>query len=278
MSTPAFPGRRAFTLMEILVVVAIIGVLLALVLPAIGGARRMAGLARETSSARQIAGAYLGYAADHDGELMPGFGDFPAYDADGTKLGGPVNTRYPWRLAPYLKYEMRLFWGSDVDDRIGKLVNGPRPPYVYAVSVMPALGINAMYVGGDYQVLPPNKPRVIERYGNFCVTRLHLAENPSRQIVFASAAGENGGQRLPGYFKVEAPNTTTKVWNVGADLDSSSENYGHVDFRWGGKALAVMLDGHVEMMTPKQMDDMQLWSSQAARARQPDWRLGDPVE
>lgn len=86
MNTPA-PGRSrpAFTLVELLVVIAIIAVLLALLLPSLAAARSRA---RETaclSNIRQLAGAIGGLAASNGGRLpenrsrVPGAGPTPEH-------------------------------------------------------------------------------------------------------------------------------------------------------------------------------------------------------
>jgi prepilin-type N-terminal cleavage/methylation domain-containing protein/prepilin-type processing-associated H-X9-DG protein len=61
--------RRAFTLVELLVVVAIIGVLVGLLLPAIQGARRAARRTQCISNMRQIGLAIHQYADTHDGHF-----------------------------------------------------------------------------------------------------------------------------------------------------------------------------------------------------------------
>lgn len=270
--------RTGFTLTELLVALVIIAVLTALLLPVIGGMRQRANMSREIAAARQLMAAYLLYPSDHDGELLPGFGNFPAKDDQGNEVHSPVNYRYPWRIAPYLRYDMRILWGNNADDRLIKLAQGPRDAYIYGVSVQPAFGINAAYVGGDYQVLPPNKSKAIDRYGQFCVTRLGQALKPQQLIVFASAGAEYQGQHLSGYFKIDAPNFTGHNWEPSASSESSPESTGHVDFRYQGKAVAAMLDGHVELLDFDQMNDMRRWSNQAAQAGNREWKLGQSDE
>lgn len=65
------PARRAaaFTLIEVLVVIAIIGVLMSILLPTLAAARRNARTAVCLSQSRQIVTAMAAFAADHRGQL-----------------------------------------------------------------------------------------------------------------------------------------------------------------------------------------------------------------
>ena len=270
--------RSGFTMIELIVVIAVLSVIAALIIPAIAVFRRNSGMSREISAARQLMVGYHLYAAEHNGELLPGYGNFPAFDDMGFELKNPVNQRYPWRIAPYIQYDVRLLWGNNVDDRLSNLSKGPRDDYVYGVSVQPALGINAAFVGGDYSTLPPNHERALQKYGQFCVTRLTQAAKPQDLIVFASAGASYDGKRLTGYFKIQAPNFTARNWESGYASSSTPDQFGNVDFRWGGKAVAAMLDGHAELLDFKQMNDMRRWSNQAATALNPAWQLGNSEE
>ena len=61
--------RRAFALVELLVVVGIIAVLIALLLPALGRARENARRTVCASNLRQLAGACIAYDQAHKGKL-----------------------------------------------------------------------------------------------------------------------------------------------------------------------------------------------------------------
>src|SRR5689334_4870266 len=62
-------GRRAFTLVELLVVVGIIAVLLAILLPALAGAREAANRAKCLSNLRSMTQAAYMHAAEHKGYM-----------------------------------------------------------------------------------------------------------------------------------------------------------------------------------------------------------------
>ncbi len=62
---------RGFTLIELLVVIAILGVLVSLLLPALGSAKKKAKGAKCTSNLKQVGLAFLLYAGDHSDQLPP---------------------------------------------------------------------------------------------------------------------------------------------------------------------------------------------------------------
>ena len=64
-----FNGGRGFTLIELLVVISIIGVMLGLLMPALGAARRTARASMCLSNIRQLTIAAVNYTASHDGRM-----------------------------------------------------------------------------------------------------------------------------------------------------------------------------------------------------------------
>ena len=83
---------RAFTLIELLTVIAIIGILAAILIPVVGKVRDSARVAGTRSNARQIALAINAFAAENRG-------NFPQWDAG---ADAPAGTRWwPHRVAAY---------------------------------------------------------------------------------------------------------------------------------------------------------------------------------
>ena len=63
-------GARGFTLVELLAVIAVVGLLMALLLPALSGARKRAMQSTCLSNMRQIGASFTLYMADHEGAFM----------------------------------------------------------------------------------------------------------------------------------------------------------------------------------------------------------------
>jgi prepilin-type N-terminal cleavage/methylation domain-containing protein len=259
--------NRAFTLVEMLAVVAVLASLIAISVPAMGRYLNEGRKTKEISAARKLIAAYLTYAADHDGMLMAGYKQETATDATGQALGFPANARYPWRLAPYLDYDMHAILFNGNENALKDQVD-----IHYAASVSPNLGMNVTFVGGDYgsgSDLVPSE-RATARYGPFCVTRLIQVSKPSSLMVFASA---RRGKNQVGFYQVKSPALTSARWSGKWDEDSSAESYGFVDMRYNKHAVAAMMDGHVELLDEDGIQDMRHWSNQAAEQDDPHFKL-----
>jgi len=236
----------AFTLVEILVVVAILGVLAALAVPVLANSGKGARLAAEIAAARSIASGMQMYAADNNGAVMPGFYVRPGetvMDNDNNPITGQTAKRYPWRLAPYLGYDVqKAFLAS------GQKIEDPTQ-LQYMISLIPSLGMNTVYIGGDDRKSPnPFNPRFAHRFAEQGgVTRMVQVHQPSQLIAFVSAEYNDSrmGGEQPGYFSVEYPDR-------------------NVAFRHAGdKALVVFLDGHTELLDREQLRDERLWENQS---------------
>ena len=86
-------GNIAFTLIELLIVVAIIVVLAALLLPALKGAKENAQSVKCLNNLRQIGALAMMYASDYDGSTLPGAGW--ASGVSRTVVVDPVYGGYP---------------------------------------------------------------------------------------------------------------------------------------------------------------------------------------
>ncbi len=307
---PHPPNRSpegGFTLLELLIVVAVIALLVGVVLPAFRMVRKSSGLARELSTARQLMIAYQSYAYDNRSMLLPGYynpadcncpgGPLPAYDEAGARLDGGAAYRYPWRIAPYLDYNLDgLFLDPVLKTRLSSDQNVDS---TYLLSVYPSLGINGVFVGGDsqfrgFQADNPNLPpgTIPDKLLNFYARRLSDVKLPPQLIVFASARINTENLTVDdaavteGFHKLTAPNTPTlepwsKHYIEDCTQDCESETFGNVSLRHPGlSAAAAFFDGHTGTLTyggsegiENNIRDMRHWAAQADSF---DWRLDLP--
>lgn len=257
-----------FTLVELLVTIVIIITLMGVSFAGFRSIREKARMTTEVGAARNLITAYLGNAADNNGMLMPGFKD----DSTVTNLKGDlvmsaIGARYPFRLAPSVPTVRGVFFYNGNE----KLLDAELPDYM--VSLKPNMGINATFVGGYFKGSTPldaSQPRIVAAYGDFYASRLSQVEDPAKLMVFASARDDES----PGYFVVTPPQVTNVRWTSAKQTPTTpAESHGHVDFRWGGKAVTVMLGGNVELHTEKELRDMRFWSHQAAHENDPSFMV-----
>ena len=76
-------NSRGFTLIELLVVISIIALLVSILLPALAGARAQARTTLCASRHREIYMAWMFYAEDHDGHIMPSWHGWSTEDIHG---------------------------------------------------------------------------------------------------------------------------------------------------------------------------------------------------
>ncbi|MBC2601517.1 type II secretion system protein [Puniceicoccus vermicola] len=275
--------RKGFSLVEILVVIAVIGILGGIAVAGVEKVRQSAQTSAETSAARQVIQAYLMTPIDNKGRFMMGYGDagktlYPegfspiTSDAEDAK-------RYPLRLAPLLENNLQtLFAGRDL--RYYHEVASKSP---YAASLNPSFGMNSVFVGGhcDGRIYDPGyEPGRWSRDqtkmpNSFWVLRPADAYSPSKLIVFTSSLYSppaDYGEPV-GFYRVNPPKlpTGTSWGSYNPDIPASM---GYVSLEHGGRTVAAHLDGHVDLLDGEQLRDMRRWSNQAAIFDDPnfsDW-------
>lgn len=261
----------AFTLVELLVVIAVIAILSGLLLPALARGKRKAKQVNEFNAARQLMLGWQLHSYDNEDAVLPGYSSqVEAYDDHGNALGSPIRDRYPWRLAPSLANNFRTIYVNESRRFLEDAENRSHDEYVYRASLYPSLGYNSVFLGGDEQRFNP--ALAAATYGtDWLVTRTPQIQRPGDLIAFASARSRPGGIRDEfGYFVVHPPYITSRRWEAAFDSAASPEKWGYVHPRWSGRAVCGMTDGHAEALNQAELQDMRHWANTADR---PDWTI-----
>ena len=211
------PLGRAFTLIELLVVISIIGLLIAILLPALSSARESSYTTQCGSNLRQIGIGLFAYATDHDDY-------FPSQD-----LLGASAYRIPYldELGPHIR--------SDIPQGMG----GPEEMGMHATLAR----MGYMSAGEDFWVCPNG----LEAYANAGITYSYNDRMGERRTVFYGK--DDGSTRvawdsaddnfsIPNAMNVEIPNSRPELTTKYRFHDKNAENP-------KSSRLGVAIDGHV---------------------------------
>lgn len=237
---------KAFTLVELLVTLSVIGLLAALGLPALNSALQAGRKAKEVGAIKSLITAYNTYSADNNNMLMKSYDkDGVATDANGREMSGEdlhEAHRWPWRLAPYFNYG--FYTTTHVNDAELSIKAAGGLSQTYLVSVIPSFGLNINCGGNDYE-------------GNSLktsVSNYNQVNKPSQFIAFVSSRSSAMGKKYEGFYYTEIPKVSK--WSK----DSSPKSTGYVSARYSGNAIVAFLGGNVSIMNYNQLTNSALWT------------------
>ena len=210
----------AFTLVELLVVISIIGLLAGLAVPAINGGLKSAKAGACLSNLHQIGVATMAYAADNSFKL-PNAGSGTS-DMWATQLATFISTGTKSKksifVCPGAEKAVQEATGSDVAVTYG-VHNGLMPKGGTASNISSVVRAAEVILAGDVCQDPANKG-----WSPFCI------EQPS---IISSQSGGRGGST-----DLNSP--------ISFGTDSDSGNNPWLRYRHSGKVNVVMFDGHAE--------------------------------
>jgi len=210
----------AFTLVELLVVISIIGLLAGLAVPAINGGLKSAKAGACLSNLHQIGVATMAYAADNSFKL-PNAGSGTS-DMWATQLATFISTGTKSKksifVCPGCEKTVVEATGTDVAVTYG-VHNGLMPKGGTASNISSVVRSTEVILAGDVCQNPGNKG-----WSPFCI------EQPS--IISSQSGGRGGSTDL------------TSPISFGTDSDNGNNPW--LRYRHSGKVNVVMCDGHAE--------------------------------
>ncbi|MCC6730193.1 MAG: type II secretion system protein [Chthonomonadales bacterium] len=249
--------RRAFTLVELLVVVAIVAILASILFPAFAQARDKARQTGSLSNLRQLGLAFAMYVQDTDEVLPPALGA----GAPGTTTPDNFGSfRWPWLTLPYARSMAIYRSPSDTGDLVGPACSGgcrdPRNPFHgYLWGMFPSYGYNWWYLAPDYRVPEGRDPSTASSRSSRGVA-LAAVGAPADTLLLADsiwAPRDEPTRLVMGFFLVYPPFT----WSGSPPLTMTS--YGYAWPRHQNQANCVLVDGHARALTVGRLADERLW-------------------
>lgn len=275
--------RAGFTMIELLVVVAIILVLVGILIPSLSAARANAKQTKAMSDLRQMMTGYTMYHQENDGRVLLGYppaallnGFYePRLNRHFTGIDANLAAmRYAWRLMPYVANLWPILHSHEPmpplpggGDSDAEIMNK-----AYALSLYPTYGLNSIYVGGDLTgegYLPLASP-IYPNAGRHVVFKANEVRRAGELIVFGQVRNYNGTSTSGnvGHFRLTPPRAGGVQWHLSGDrpvADVMAPACG-IPQGWYKKDVAVgFFDGHAESLKPERFYDMRLWANDAER-------------
>ena len=233
-SHPGIDLRSGFSLIELVIVIAIIAALLALALPALRGVHLRSKKTRELSNLRQVGMAWLLYAQDNNDSALPGFiepqvqtiwdvsYDFPNIVPGRSLLDEEIPKNiaapWPWRLFAYVNNTTAIL-RQHIDENDAVTEDLYENADIFAKE--PAFGYNGYYIGGYWQMTSGSLPRPTFRFDsasdangrrvNVVARSPSTIRNSEKILVFCSTTirepglYRRGPSDVPGYHFAEPP-------------------------------------------------------------------------
>jgi prepilin-type N-terminal cleavage/methylation domain-containing protein/prepilin-type processing-associated H-X9-DG protein len=240
------PRNRAFTLIELLTVIAIIGILAAIIIPTVGLVRNKAKGVRCSSNLRQIGIAIRAFANDNKGMMVPYRGEPNSPD--------PLSQGWLWTeyLIPYMNIKTpdgklpALASGADYKEDSNFFYMCPSSP----------VPVN-WRAWGNYALHPIIMKSTGSKAPNFPIAKV---QRPSQVIVIADGSVQidpglgggssdgGGGQFFDKTYPFSADPSNILNAPVGPELGNPNTDgtVGWIRYRHNNSANCLYLDGHVK--------------------------------
>jgi prepilin-type processing-associated H-X9-DG protein/prepilin-type N-terminal cleavage/methylation domain-containing protein len=257
--------RRAFTIVELLVVIGIIALLMGILLPVLAGARKQAATVRCANTLRQFGTAWQMYASAHSSLSVPG--RLPRYNGANSTYDLGEGEEYRPRWYELIGATIKRYATKNpkkIEDDSWTI----KDDFFLCPAVLDWNNSRNYPYGYNYQFLGNARYKPDGRFINYPVktTRIKPSETVMAADCMGTAAGKAKAQRT-GYY----PDGTkdmfawgNKGWAIDpprltADSDYADpqrpgpEHRSGPDPRHQKKVNVAFCDGHVELMSPQDM-------------------------
>lgn len=245
--------RKAFSLIELLVVMAVIALLTAILMPALAAARSHGRSLVCKSNLRQLLIANIGYAAENDGLCVPAASDM-------------------WNNSGYHRWHgVRDSWNEPFDPLKGPLVaylaDGKVKECPERVKFLRGqdwstnyeqgcggYGYNATYIGSRHWQSGLDQKEADER-----TTRMSEVGRPSETLMFADTAiSQNGVDLIETSFAWQ-PFVVWCGWQMSIYMSPT------IHFRHREHANIGWVDGHIDFREMAKFDEKNVWLVSSTR-------------
>ena len=290
-----FKKINGFSIVEMIVVIAIIGVLAAIILPSLNSARMRAHKTQELALISHAGKAWIMYTGDHQGKLLPGYLSTgvqqyrelawaypdesiilpaPEYDSEVLNNAGP----WPWRLLSYMDNDWNsLLFYKEVE---WESSGGRLAQHANEIATQPAFGYNTFYLGGWWEMdNHSNKPKMLFKSVNLTdgsvesvvATIDSQIRKSSKQIVFCSTSFAERGtynellDDAPGTY-ISIPSIFARVtkWKpLGHNRIEARFDTSIPIGRFNGMPAICNADGSTMNVELETLTDQSLWISKA---------------
>lgn len=278
-----------FTLVELLVVVAVIAILVGFLFVAFRAARSGSQRAGSLSSLRALAQAHSTYAAEHRGRLVPGFVNVNLQQSlgidvdlsDGYSVPAEAAETWVWRISPYLDHAWRTCFAESEAGELSRYTSLYEARDLVEISERPSFGLNGIFVGGDSDngggAIVALSPFNTAGNPTIAATRMSEIRSPATLVLFAPTRRATGAGPADdvSWYELRAPFLTDRQWETLTDAKGSASVIasrgvdgtvaGVPGLRSGERTVPIgFADGSASMADIDTLaNDMRSWAPQA---------------